>query len=307
MEFSLNSISIFLVTFICAIHTLNPKMQYYGDIQLLDYFPQMCSNLTSKYSVSFIENLAIKEVNLTAPKRNDSQMRTLFRKIECNHNYFSNIRISDIVYSSLTDDSYNHKKILVIYDFTNYQITPEGFNKILSVLSNLFIICFECFPFLALFQMEQHKLSELTRAAFGEVGQKFQATLVSVDANYQASSAIHLRPILDGCVLYPGVFEPKTELDFTRLRTQYSNCNLNGQTLNVSMKEYPGMCEFTPDSTEENFKFLGFTMETQLLALLQWKYNFNAKIFLNLGNDMISIYRKQMSQVYYGVSIHCQT
>ncbi len=107
-----------------------------------------------------------------------------------------------------------------------------------------------------------------------------------------------------GCLLYPGVFQPASPGDFVRLRALYHSCNLHGMTLNISMREYPAMCEFAPtdDPVTGQPHPIGFTMETTLLAQLAHRYNFRSRIVLHRGQRMNSIYGELMAEVYYGRS-----
>lgn len=194
--------------------SLNPKMQYYGDVPFKsEYLPQMCSNLTSKYLFFFIENLIIKNATFlqkVSPNESTSQinkvspMRAYLQKLNCRHEYYADINVDDIVYSFLSDDTFKYRRFLVIFDFTsqlhifsNSDYSIWQFNKIMTVLSNLFIFCFDCFPFMALFGHSE-RLKTLVEGSFPEVAAKFQASLVSVDANYQSVSVLHVRPTLDG-------------------------------------------------------------------------------------------------------------
>lgn len=201
--------------FLCIITislSLNPKMQYYGDVPFKsEYLPQMCSNLTSKYLFFYIENLIIKNATFLKTLANESSqmkvspMKTYLQQLNCRHEYYADILVDDIVYSFLSDDTFKYRRFLVIFDFTSqHHITNSSnsniswqFNKIMTVLSNLFIFCFDCFPFMTLFGHSE-QLKTLAEESFTEVAAKFQASVVGVNADYHSVSVLHIRPTLDG-------------------------------------------------------------------------------------------------------------
>lgn len=203
----------FIAYLITTSLSLNPKIQFYGDVHFkLEYLPQMCSNLTSKYIFFYVDNLIIKNATfLQQPPSNESftqssisPMKAYLQQINCPHEYNSDIAIHDIVYTFLSDETLKYKRFLVIFDFTSQlHLTSSSnsdsswqFNKIMSVLSNLFIFCMDCFPFITLFPHSE-RLATLTEDSLPEVATKFQASVVGVN-DYQSISILHIRPILDG-------------------------------------------------------------------------------------------------------------
>lgn len=195
--------------------SLNPKIQYYGDVSFKsEYLPQMCSNLTSKYVFFYVENLVIKNATyFQQPQNNEnstessiSPIKAYLQQLNCPHEYYSDIAIHDIVYTFLSDETLKYRRFLVIFDFTSQphltsSKSSEQFNKIMSVLSNLFIFCLDCFPYTLLFSHSEH-IRTLLEDNIPEVATKFQASVVGMKDDYQSVSVMHMRPILDGELVY---------------------------------------------------------------------------------------------------------
>lgn len=70
------------------------------------------------------------------------------------------------------------------------------------------------------------------------------------------------------------------------------------------MRDYPAMCEFAAedDPVTGQTKPVGFTMETTLLKQLATRYNFRPHIVLHRGEKLLTLYKKIISDVYYGRS-----
>src|SRR5699024_114980 len=106
----------------------------------------------------------------------------------------------------------------------------------------------------------------------------------------RVGSALHIRPVLDGCHLLNSVFLPKTTDSYRRLRVPPHRCNLNGTTLNVAANDVFD-CFDCLKSTNTLFYSIHLIVTWLAMAtgMHWWRINSHSKwkCFTPLRNDSI--------------------
>lgn len=172
--------------------------------------------------------------------------------------------------------------------------------------------CFRCRPLIALFDLPLKTLKSWSEEVMKVGGSllngkesSFQAVLVSLNQDGQPSSSIHLNPTLFGCKRKLGVYLPTSKLDYAHLATtDPSQCNLQGITLSASFNQKLPFCDLVQKAGGQTE--VKFAVETELVKILQAKYNFSFSILNAKGAWGMLVKGKwtgAMGMVLNGVSL----
>lgn len=203
------------------------KFLYSEETNLFSFLKHLCKNQFNLHYNLF----------LTTNVSNNSAIKSFLNKNHCNlldfNTSFLNSSINNLKY--LIKHKFKYTKLKLIFIFSFYQVTQNLFDNILLNQSTLYSICDHCFPIINIFSTS--KLASFyiwTSNIFPQLSNNFQSNLLIFDNNLRKQS-IFIRPILDNCYLYNGLFVPISQTDFNRLNIDFHKCNLSGQTLNISV------------------------------------------------------------------------
>src|SRR5699024_7338348 len=116
------------------------------------------------------------------------------------------------------------KKLQFIFNFNSRVINFDYFNTTLNQLSTFYRNCDSSLPLIVLLNSPIALLSDWTFLVFSKLDSSFRAILQSSLDN----SALHIRPILYGCVQHQGIYIPVNTVDFDKLKIPYQKCDQIG-------------------------------------------------------------------------------
>lgn len=198
-------------------------MHFYGDVSVNEHLLRFCSN-----SSSIRPNLVVVEIK--------PQLTTFLLKTKhCKGFYYIKNIISINVLQNILNNLYNKiqnsNKFQLIFNMNWKTVDFGQFGSTISVISKLQQSCHHCLPHIIQFNTKLSVLHQWTKNIFSSLDDHFRASIFS----YVDSRVLHIRPIIFGCVQHDGIFVPKSENDFTKLKTSFRQCNLQKANLNVSV------------------------------------------------------------------------
>lgn len=233
----MNVIFIFLIF---NFYTLTTQtMIFYGDVSVKTHLLKLCSkNLLNRPNLVIVET----KPHLT---------KLLLRTMNCKHFYYLKNFISSSALQNILNHLYkktqNSNKFQFIFNL-NWNIVDFGqFSSTMLALSKLQLSCHHCLPHIIQFDTKLPVLLQWTKKILPSLDAHFYASIFSfVDAR-----VLHIRPTIFGCIQHDGIFVPKSDNDFIKLKTSYRYCNLQNANLNVSVNH---VCQCFICKIFNNFK-----------------------------------------------------
>ena len=204
------------------------------------------------------------------------------------------ITARQIATSVLNTSQLKYRQLTLLFDLERLVFeNSAAFGQLLQTLAGEVLAhCHRCRPLVALFDLSPGQLRSWSEEAMQKNGggglQSFQAVLVSSSSSSLSSSAtVHLNPTLFGCQQSPGgsVFVPTSPADYQHLAADPSSCNLQGRTLNASYNQKLPFCDIAQgsgsgdDDNNQQLVVVKFAVETEIVKVLQAKYNFSLRLF----------------------------
>ena len=253
---------------------------FYGDQPLNSYMENVIcrtSTLSSKWAFVYVHQLQINE-SLTTISRLNSGFPFSQSYLNC----FTAMYHEQITAAQLANLNFQRLKHVKILTFINVQQTSSALlAQTLNALNWLYIACSRCLPFLLLFPPNTQPNSLKNALFSAQLNSTFPLRAVVTFLNSKHSQTFHLNPVLDGCAQTSGLFEPKTEHDFHRLKTT-TKCHLNNTQLTVSVNEEHPHCSLIFNNSNKKSPSVTFapyfTSESSLLWVLQQKYHFSSRL-----------------------------
>lgn len=224
----------FIINDVFSTFPSSESLYYYGDISIEEYVAQFC---TIPYSNQVKSNIFIID-NLYGDYINKSNHK--FSKIKCEWNLFqfsSKSNLTELANHIRSEPNLRFKRIQVIVDL----MKPESvfdqllFNSTLENLSNFLLKCLYCRPIIVLFNLPLWKIHQWTKPLFEQFPRRFQSIFISKIDQQKGSTPLFVRPVINGCQRFDGLFLPQTKSEFDQLKMPYQNCNLNGRVMNTSI------------------------------------------------------------------------
>nr|XP_027200936.1 uncharacterized protein LOC113794968 [Dermatophagoides pteronyssinus] len=110
---------------------------------------------------------------------------------------------------------------------------------------------------------------------------RFRCSLVSTTNNNNNNNdsntmmnVMHLRPTIDGCNQYDGIFWPKSLNDFQRLNISPLKCNLNQTDIQIVLNNFTPFCRMIENGTEIQ---MTTSVEKYIIDTMAEKFNFHPK------------------------------
>ena len=202
---------------------------YNGDIDFWSYLDHLCKKLKSiSYPKTVLVLMDAFQQSFVDKQNQTSKL--LYNKMldfNCPFELIQNVSV-------VHDRRFHFKNVLIFIDLTFvFGLREMPFKQFLSSIDQFYRQCFNCSPITAVFNISSSKLYNLSNQVLPNVNKDFRSVLVSTTTNRTKGSVVHIRPIINGCHLYPGVLVPKTQKHFDQLKVSYTSCNLNFSTLNV--------------------------------------------------------------------------
>ena len=192
------------------------------------------------------------------------------------------ITARQIATSVLNTSQLKYRQLTLLFDLERLVFeNSAAFGQLLQTLAGEVLAhCHRCRPLVAVFDLSPEQLRSWSEEAVKNGLQNFQAVLVSSSS----SSTVHLNPTLFGCQQSPGgsVFVPTSPADYQHLAADpSSSCNLQGRTLNASYNQKLPFCDIAQGSGSDNQQLVvvKFAVETEIVKVLQAKYNFSLRLF----------------------------
>ncbi len=210
---------VIFILLIFSLYTLPIQaMNFYGDISVNEHLLRICSNSSLNRP-----RLVVIE---TKP-----QLTKFLLNINCKHFFHLNNVSFSVIQNILNDRMHNSNRFQLIFnmnwknmDFSQYRSSVLEFAKLQHN-------CPHCFPNIILLSAKQSVLLRWTKSMFTSLDRHFYASVFSL----ASSKVFHIRPIIFGCVRHEGIFVPKSNNDFSKLKVSYRHCNLQNTKLNVSV------------------------------------------------------------------------
>jgi len=192
---------------------------------------QCVSNYLAKYVAKYCNASIHHQVVLFYQEKhiNNSVVHRFLQGIQCEFSFISNVPFEHFSVR-LGDKQFRHGRLQVIIDLGHGRLVESQFASILQSQAQLYSKCENCLPFLVVLNQPESVLYTWSNRSFNNL-----ANYRSILVNVGNAKEVYIKPVLDGCYLYPGVFWPKTQLDFHRLQILPKHCNLNSRTLKVSV------------------------------------------------------------------------
>lgn len=234
----------------------NNVQPFSGDSNLWNYLQKFkyFSSSSQKTTIILIENLHSLRSTLIIRKH--------LYEMDCPFDLYSNITIqelsSNLSYRKKPENRY--RNVLVIFDISLIHSKDEDdnldnnelwskFNFLMQSLQIIYLKCLTCMPFLFIIFTQSHGhhekftniLNRLLIRLLPSTDKRFRITTVVVTNSNgtditTTTTAIHLRPIFDGCRLFNGVFMPRTRPDFEKMNISSSwKCDLNQTMLSAAI------------------------------------------------------------------------
>lgn len=199
------------------------KLAFYGNISLFQFLKQSCRKQSIlKYCFILIDHL---KSNDTVTFQEQFPVNLFLKKIHCN----CYLHLSNITLKNLTKQNILSSNSQVILDLSSLQLN-EYFNQIVYQISQIYLQCSNCFPFILYLDNSLHNIFSHFSTVVSNLP-NFQAIAVS-SKNMQT---VHIRPVLNGCDLLDGIFVPQNTDDFSKLQVPNSKCSFFFKTLNISV------------------------------------------------------------------------
>lgn len=217
---------------------------FYGDDTVWNYLKHLCYDFNDKkVAILLLENFIFE--NEFKYDEGINHQRIVFNYLvdsNCQFDYILKANKTTIENTINEPEPFQYRNILLIFDFLPNEFKKLNFivfEELLITMNAIYMQCSKCLPFIAIFKQSIKILNEWMIDVVPMLDKRFQCTLVSDSIKQQ--KVLHLRPIVDGCRLYNGMFEPKTQADFQRLKVSFKKCNLNKTTINVVIND---VCSF---------------------------------------------------------------
>lgn len=225
-----------LVTSILALASYaSPWPLYHGNQDLLQYLKVVCG-----YSKHTALTLVLVEKPLVHSRHHNANRNTsILAHLQDIHCHFDHYTQESVLYlQRVTQDSkYHFRSIMMVFDLTAEEMEEAHFNEHLSSLSDLYKQCDNCEPFLIVLDTNHQNLIEWTKRIFGRLQEHFRSILVATQSR-PPKATVYIRPVLNGCHQYSGIFYPVRKKEYDLLRkVDSSYCDLNSSTINIIINE----------------------------------------------------------------------
>lgn len=242
---------------------------YVGDSSFLLYLSKVCSQLLSKHN----------RFNLILIDSNEHSSTTYNQLIRfnCSFIFYRNVSQLDNDIVSMINGPLDNIRHEIIFDHSQDRISNfRQFETIMVNLFHFYIRWINAMPFIVLImKMSADLIHKWLLRLWNRLPMSFRAVLVIGSVGDRQTETIHIRPTLDGCLSYDGLFRPKNDVDFYRLRTRWNRCNLNSILYNVSVNYDQPFCLFTHHGKQIEKQY---SVEMNLLATLEKQYNFRSQL-----------------------------
>lgn len=135
--------------------------------------------------------------------------------------------------------SFRFIQLIISIESTSIQTQIE-FQLLMLMLGNVYHWhCVKCLPIIVLFDYINNIIEWLHMYSITHYKsfQMLSAIFLSNTKIKEQTQTFHIRPVLDGCHKYEGIFIPQTIKDYSRLRVPFFQCNLYTSQLNVSVNQ----------------------------------------------------------------------
>ena len=228
---------IFMTSFLILIE-LTHEFKFIGDIKLSKYVENLCKTKFDLHlNVILIQNIEYQNFSISKIFQKNSLKSLFDPNSNCLKFTLSNATFKTVISNLkfLISTKFKYLKLQIIFDFSNLNLQNIQFEHILIAQSQLFLNCLYCVPILNIFN-QNDLVQKWTFQVFPRLHASFQSVLI--EKNFESkNSVIHIRPILNGCYQFPGIFVPKNKSDFDQLKVPFQNCDLQGRILNVAANQ----------------------------------------------------------------------
>ena len=200
-------------------------------------FPQNFHNNHSNFNSSFASSM-------NDWRSSSSLISNFFDLHHCRYELFDNNHDTKTIMAEMKIRN-KHSKYsngLLLFNMVTLldRLNRNSFETLLKSMEKISTNCINCFPLIGIFSQSIHidLTTWFSQDLLNKLNRNFCCTLVSTSTNYgdiQRQQVIHLRPLLDGCRLYDGVYSPQTKLDFDRMKAPFHQCNLNKSLIKIAV------------------------------------------------------------------------
>lgn len=219
------------------------NITFYGDNNLWQYLEMLCNNIEEKkVTIILIENFNFSNENFEDKKLTNpvTYQRFVFNYLDefsCPFEFMTRSTIDDIQFKVYELSHFNYQNLLLIFDFLpKYyrKLNAKSFQELMVSLNDIYLDCDNCLPLISLFRQSVQTLNKWIVNIEPMLNQRFQCSLIS---GIHSQKVIHFRPIVDGCLLYDGVYFPNKSSDYDRMKISYKKCNFNQTYVNVAIND----------------------------------------------------------------------
>ena len=190
------------------------------------------------------------------------------------------IQIEHYYQSELSDqlkkiiEKYSFKKLLIFFDLS-FGDQTQVLSQVIPLMDDINFDCHNCLPIN--FLISRINRWELTKLIDGTKN-NFRATFIDINSRWKT---IHVRPILDGCFRYPGIWMARTVKDHQRMKIPYKDCDLQNRQLTINVNDFPPFCALKRERTNinvTNHVSSEFQTDLNILYLLEKRFNFRSSL-----------------------------
>lgn len=280
---------LFFIVFCILINNGNLFSQFYGDMELQAYInKEICLKFDHKLLTIFVLNFNFFN-HIQPPFKN-----SFYSKYKhCFHMVFNNVSSDTLL--EVISKNVKFQTILILFDLT-YLVKPH-LKKLIINLDKLYFKCNKCIPFILILNYQiNFKINNSIFQFLTLTKSDFRSIILI------KNTSIHIRPVLNGCLLYSKIFIPKTKNDFKMLKMSKNKCNLNKTILNVSVVDQPPFCHVLNVANKTTIFGTHYTIDSDILEYLKLKFNF--KTFLINANSFFELRFNITTKKYEGLVGH---
>lgn len=219
------------------------NITFYGDNNFWQYLEMLCNNIEEKkVLILLVEDFQFtQEIFFDKKQFNPlTYQRFVFNYLDeydCPFEFMTMPTLDDIQFKAYQLSRFNYRNLLIIFDFLpKYyrKLNSTLFQELMLSFNDIYLDCDNCLPLISLFRQPVQILNKWIVNIEPKLNRRFQCSLVS---GTDSQKVIHFRPIVDGCLLYDGVYFPNKLSDFNRMKISFKKCNLNQTYVNVAIND----------------------------------------------------------------------
>lgn len=223
---------------------------FYGDRPMHSYMEELCA----AKSFMLIDYFQFdKEETIDYEESVTPTINTFIRQIpNCTYTHLTNGTSEMLLPSLPVVEQYLHfRTFQLVFDFSNLKLNLQLMHILLKAFRDIFDYCKPCLPFLALFTGSMDDLYKWTLPFAPNEGNSMamrRLDLIMVSHFNRPFQTLHLHPVINGCLHFQGIYWPKSENDYQRLKVHFTKCDLGSMVVNVSVNHV----SFLMSSAEPN-------------------------------------------------------